>query len=106
VIPAATVWPVVPKRLAALAPAPSAESIISCQPVSIVSIISDMNARPTSANSTAAAPDVLRAFIRPAPSGRQSGLETLSRGGPRESTRNAAVTSPVMVVLAIGASTA
>ena len=63
VIPAATVWPVLPKRLAALAPAPSAESIINCQPVSIVSISNDMNARPTSANSIAAAPDVLRAFI-------------------------------------------
>ena len=62
VIPAATVWPVLPKRLAALAPATSAESIINCQPVSIASIASDMNARPTSANSIATAPDVLRAF--------------------------------------------
>ena len=49
VIPAATTVPVLPKRLAARAPAPSAESIISCQPVSIASISSDMNARPTMA---------------------------------------------------------
>ena len=61
-MPAATVVPVLPKRLAALAPAPSAESIINCQPVSIASSSNDMNARPTIANSIATAPDVFRAL--------------------------------------------
>ena len=85
VIPAATVWPVLPKRLAALAPAPSAESIISCQPVSIVSISNDMNARPTSANSIAAAPDVLRAFI----------WRTLQRHAGKWRTRSAEPAAPL-----------
>ena len=58
VIPAATAVPVLPKRLAALAPAPSADSIINCQPVSIASISRDMNTEATMANSTATAPDL------------------------------------------------
>ena len=57
VIPAATVVPVLPMRLAAIAPVLVADSISNCQPVSIVSSINDMNAKLTNANSTAAAPE-------------------------------------------------
>ena len=58
VIPAAIVVPVLPNRLAALAPAPSADSITNCHPVSIASMSSDTNTEATMANSTATAPDL------------------------------------------------
>lgn len=75
VIPAATTVPVLPNRLAALAPTPSAGSINNCQPVSIASSSSDTKARATRANSTVTAPDVPRAFIWRSASGRRSRSE-------------------------------
>src|SRR5579863_5469938 len=72
VILCATVAPVVPKRLAALAPIPNAESITICQPTSMASSSRPTNASPITANSTAAAPDRLRQFILPTLSGQRN----------------------------------